>query len=303
MKRALPFIAALVPLLLLALPSASIAPVASAADGASSVWRIQGPEGRLYLAGSIHVLRPDDYPLPAAYDSAWEDSSTLYLELPPEDLDPLRVQAVIAELALVGPDSSLDDFIRGAGGQRQVDEVHRHAADVGVGLAMFQSYRPWFAAISVMQLVMLRAGFDPSLGVDRHFQLRAQREGRTVLGLERLEDQLGIFAGLPADQEVELLLSILRDAGALDEQVLPLLQAWRSGDERSLADLLDDSFEGYPELEHQIVIARNRAWIRELRPLLERPGSHLVVVGALHLVGEHGLVRAFRREGYTITQL
>ena len=46
---------------------------------------------------------------------------------------------------------------------------------------------------------------------------------------------------------------------------------------------------------------RNRAWLTTLRELLEEETRYLVVVGALHLVGEESVVELLRQEGYTVT--
>jgi uncharacterized protein YbaP (TraB family) len=49
---------------------------------AASVWKVTGPTGAtLYLGGSIHALRSDDYPLPPAYNRAFDASSRLAFEV------------------------------------------------------------------------------------------------------------------------------------------------------------------------------------------------------------------------------
>ncbi|MBM4231580.1 MAG: TraB/GumN family protein, partial [Gammaproteobacteria bacterium] len=42
---------------------------------------------------------------------------------------------------------------------------------------------------------------------------------------------------------------------------------------------------------------RNRNWVPQVKALLERDEDTLVVVGALHLVGERGLIALLEREG------
>jgi len=55
-------------------------------DGAGdgSVWVVDGPNGgRLFLCGTIHILREKDYPLAPAYEAAYMYSDKIVLELPP----------------------------------------------------------------------------------------------------------------------------------------------------------------------------------------------------------------------------
>ena len=46
----------------------------------SPVWKIESEQGSLYLAGTIHVLRDSDYPLPAAFDKAYAEAELLAFE-------------------------------------------------------------------------------------------------------------------------------------------------------------------------------------------------------------------------------
>src|SRR4030088_2701140 len=49
---------------------------------ASCIWKVSGPEGgTLYLGGSIHALRSTDYPLPRAFNRAFDASSRLIFEI------------------------------------------------------------------------------------------------------------------------------------------------------------------------------------------------------------------------------
>src|SRR5438105_3001371 len=59
----------------------------NAANAASGcIYKVTGPTGgTLYLAGSWHALRSVDYPLPAAYNRAFDAASRLAFEIAPKD--------------------------------------------------------------------------------------------------------------------------------------------------------------------------------------------------------------------------
>src|SRR4051812_47524379 len=61
---------------------------AGRASAASCVWKVTAPTGgTLYLGGSWHLLRNQDYPLPSSYNAAFDASSALAFEVNPRDLN------------------------------------------------------------------------------------------------------------------------------------------------------------------------------------------------------------------------
>jgi len=79
--------------------------------------------------------------------------------------------------------------------------------------------------------------------------------------------------------------------------------AWRLGDIDYLEQTLLDDVSGYPELYETIVAGRNRLWVDTIEALLEQEEDYLVVVGALHLVGEDGVPQLLEQRGIKITQM
>ena len=55
------------------------------AVASSCVWKVTGPGGgTIYLGGSVHALRSSGYPLPAAYNRAFDASSRVVFEDDPK---------------------------------------------------------------------------------------------------------------------------------------------------------------------------------------------------------------------------
>jgi uncharacterized protein YbaP (TraB family) len=63
--------------------------------------------------------------------------------------------------------------------------------------------------------------------------------------------------------------------------------------------------ERFPGLYRRINVARNDAWVERLDARLRSPGTEdtLVVVGALHLLGEDGVVEKLRARGYEVERI
>ena len=81
-----------------------------------------------------------------------------------------------------------------------------------------------------------------------------------------------------------------------------LVGAWKAGDTVALAGLLSDEFDEFPDLYRRLTVDRNRAWVGRLSDLLDEPDDYLVVVGALHLVGENSVIDLLEQRGYEVVQ-
>ena len=279
-----------------------LAPVAVLADSAVhpvTMWAAEGVSNRVYLLGSVHLLRKQDHPLPRVIDDVYSDAETLYMELDMDDLDPLLMQATINRLGLLDEDTSLRDVM----GDELYAEAAAAATELDIPLEMLERAEPWFAAITVEQLALARIGFNPSYGVEMHLLQKASRDGKTILGLESVEQQLGYLDGLSPGAQRDLLMQTLTEAADLRELMDDLILAWRSGDIDYLGQTLLDDVSGHPELYEAIVASRNRLWADTIDELLERDEDYLVVVGALHLVGEDGVPQLLQRRGVKIEQM
>jgi uncharacterized protein YbaP (TraB family) len=221
------------------------------------------------------------------------------MELDMDDLDPLLMQATINRLGLLDEGTSLRDVM----GDELYEEAMAAAAELEIPLDMLERTEPWLAAITVEQLVLARIGFNPSYGVEMQLLKKATTDGKTILGFESVEQQLGYLDGLSLDAQRALLMQTLSESAAIREIMDDLILAWRSGDIGYLEQTLLEDVSGYPELYDTIVVNRNRLWVDTIDELLKQGEDYLVVVGALHLVGEDGVPRLLQQRGVRITQM
>ena len=150
---------------------------------------------------------------------------------------------------------------------------------------------------------MTGLGFEPGLGVEEQLKARALADHKPIDGLERIEDQLGLFDALPPEEQARLLELTLEDSATSVRDIDALTRAWRRGDARALARLLLREYRHFPSLYEPLVYGRNRNWLPRLEALLQRDDDSLVVVGAMHLVGERGVVELLRQRGHVVEPL
>jgi uncharacterized protein YbaP (TraB family) len=277
-------------------------PAVALADSAGhpvTMWMAEGTSNRVYLLGSVHLLRAQDHPLPQIIDQVYEEAETLYMELDMDDLDPLLMQSTINRLGMLDEETSLRDVM----GDDLYAEATARAAELEMPLEMLERTEPWLAAITVEQLALSRIGFNPSYGVEMHLLKKASGDGKEILGFESVEQQLAYLDRLSLDAQRDLLMQTLTESAAIEELMDDLILAWRSGDIDYLERTLLEDVSGYPELYDTIVANRNRLWVDTIDALLEQREDYLVVVGALHLVGDDGVPRLLEQRGVRITQM
>lgn len=264
-----------------------------------TLWKAQGERNAVYLLGSIHLLRAKDYPLPTVFDSAFSDAEVLLMEIDMDDLDPLSSQSTVNSLGLIHGDSTLRDLM-GEDYYRQASEA---AVAAKIPLDMLSKTEPWFAAMTIEMMALNRIGFDPNLGIEMQMLMNANAEGKEIKGLETLEEQLGYLDGLSMQSQREMLLATLKESAELGEIMDEVILAWRHGDIEFLESELLESFAEQEELNRILVTDRNARWVDHIDTLLDDDDDYLIIVGALHLVGDKGVPKSLARRGIPIQQL
>lgn len=264
-----------------------------------TLWQIQGAHNSVYLLGSIHLLRPQDYPLPSVLESAYDDAEILIMEVDMDDLDPLAAQAAFTKHGVLHDDTTLRDLM----GEDLYEQANAAAMRIDIPLDMLEKTEPWYAAIMVEILILNRIGFDPTLGIDMHMMSKAVTDGKPIHGLETIEEQIQFLDTMSLAAQREMLLSTLEEGAELGEIMDKLIAAWRHGDTGYLNTGLLDGFAEHPELKKAVITDRNARWAEYIDALLDDDDDYLIIVGALHLVGEDGVPERLERKGISVRQL
>jgi uncharacterized protein YbaP (TraB family) len=141
---------------------------------------------------------------------------------------------------------------------------------------------------------------------------RAVQKGVPEVGLEEAVAALEMLSRMSREDQTRLLISAGRAAPFEEDLYSTNLALYESG-QIALIEVFNDwmADEHMPDLELEevndrlmgdLLDGRNAEWLPKLVPMLER-GNAFVAVGALHLVGENGLIAALERRGFTATRL
>jgi uncharacterized protein YbaP (TraB family) len=278
----------------------ALAPASSFARDKHILWAVKGEHNTVYLLGSVHVLRPGDARLPDAAEHAYAESEKLVMEIDLDDPEVSDPQAMLAEMqgaALLPEGQTLRGVLGG-----DYAAVNTQAQGLGLELAMFDRFAPWFVATTLLELELAKRGFSPEYGIEQTLAARAAQDHKPIQGLETAAQQFGMLAGMPLPMQKRFLMMTLDETQQLDEELGELVRAWKDGDTATLARLLSAEFDEFPDLYRTLTVDRNRAWVGEITRLLGDRDDYLVVVGALHLVGRDSVVDLLEKRGYEVVQ-
>lgn len=264
-----------------------------------TLWRAQGINNSVYLLGSIHLLRAEDHPLPTVIDAAYKDAEVLIMELDMDDIDAALTQQLFNQSGVLRDGTTLRDLM----GEESYLRAAAAAKLSDIPIDLLAQSKPWLAAITVEMMALYRIGFNPTLGVEMHLTSRAIADGKPIEGLEAVEEQLAFLDGLSLQAQRDLLIQTLEDSADMAESIEEMIRAWRYGDIDFLESGLLESFAEHEELNEELVTKRNRRWVSQIAELLDDRDDYLVIVGALHLVGEAGVPKLLAQEGIKILQL
>lgn len=264
-----------------------------------SLWSVQSDNSHIYLLGSMHALTPDFYPLYEEFDKAFEQADTLVVEV---NLNAISEQEISIKLQQMGTyqTGSLQENIS----PETLDLLKDYLNNTGQQLSAYNNLRPWFISLQISMQLLSSAGYDPELGIDQHYLYKAIGK-KEILELETFGEQMHILASDPAEIQDLSLRASLQEVDRTSSDLARLIAAWQKGDEDEIFRIATRPIRRYPALEVQLnrlIDARNMKMVDKIRQYLDRPGTYLVIVGALHMGGKNGIINLLRQDFEVIQQ-
>ena len=272
---------------------------AASSNGAGLVYQVEGPNGRFYLAGSMHLLHAERASLPAPLERAYRNSASIVMEIDTDDGDAQDAGARLLEAAQLAPDTSLQALL----GEARWNTVRSALAEAGFDAERASRFEPWGLALLLTQAGFARQGYTSAAGVEQQLTERARRDGKPISGLETAAMQIALLDGLDMNVQRQMLDLTLEEVQEMPQMLDELDDAWRAGDLQRLEALLLEGYRQMPELYTALLVERNRRWVSQIRAWPTTSPPRLVLVGALHVVGEQGLPALLQRAGYTVQRL
>jgi uncharacterized protein YbaP (TraB family) len=272
-----------------------------AQGGELPLWELKGTNNSFVLFGSIHTLRPSDYPLPATFERVYQDADILLMEL---DMDGFDVPGAVQLMQTLGTDPA-GRTLREQIGTLRYNEIAKRAANLNIDMTLINDKEAWYAALLISQIRLMQMGFDTAWGIETRYTAKAVADKKPIEGLETVAEQFGAMDNMSIDTQAQFLLESLDDDDAALSEMQLMVDAWRSGNQLELQGAMLASMNDMPELYQNLVVQRNARWAQKIIELdrNSRNKSYLVIVGGMHLVGKDSLQELLRPAGISYRQL
>lgn len=288
--------------LLIAIPIAGSAPAAVADPPRPLLWKVSDADSSVYLLGSFHLLKKDDYPLSADVERAFADAEHVVFEVAPEELADPSVGPRMLQLAMQPGTAALGKVAPAP----LLQKLRARLTTMGLPAAQLEQFEPWMVSLTMVTSLGQQLGFSPEDGLDRHLMARAKSAGKLTAGLESVDSQLAALDGTPVTEQLLSLEESVADSEDMTARLNELHQAWRSADVAAVERMASEEMRRKtPQTYRLLNVERNRAWIPKVEAMLARGRGQdaLVVVGALHLVGSDGLVEQLQSRGRRVERI
>jgi uncharacterized protein YbaP (TraB family) len=270
----------------------------TAATGKSFLWKVHSGQKVLYLAGSVHALGADSYPLSAAYESAFNSSGTLVEEINLAEAEQLAAAPLLLSKGLYTDGRTFESAV----GKDTATLVATRLKTTGIPMEMIRTMKPWMVMLLITAFEAQKAGLDAALGLDKYFFDKARAASKPVLALETAESQIDRFDKMPETLQEQMLRSTLTELDSQQNSVAAMINAWKTGDAAALEKMSLSSFDGYRGAFSSLIVERNNNWVPQIEACMAKPQPCFVVVGAAHLIGPDGLLTLLKKKGYKIEQ-
>ena len=267
------------------------------------LWEVQAGQNRIYLFGTIHVGRPDFYPLPAAVQSAYRDSDVLALEVDPNN----QQEAMTAVMsAMYSPPDNIENHLP----SELLTRVASLCQSYGLPFDQLRQMKPYLLMFTLTNFEYGKLGFSPEQGLESHFAERASMDGKTLVALESMTQQMQMLDQLSPELQTAMLNITVDEIsnGEVATLASEMIDAWRSGNVDALGAVLSSEENELPDalaaqFHRQFISERNQDMAQKIERMLQSGKRVFVAVGAMHMAGVDGIPATLAAKGYKVKPL
>lgn len=263
----------------------------------SPVWQISKGNNFLYIGGTVHVLGNNDYPLPPAFEEAYNNSKKLIFEVDINKMESPKIQILIATKMKYSDGSTLKDHLK----PETYLALKEYLKPLGIPIITFEDFKPGLVSMMLTIMELQRLGIA-GVGVDKYYNSKAAQDQKSLGKLETIEEQINFLAKMGDGDPDEFIIYTLNEIEQLSEMFQALKEAWRNGDTERLAEIAITPLNKFPDVYEMLIVKRNKAWVPQIEAMLKTKEVEMVLVGALHLAGKDSVLKQLESRGYTVEQ-
>jgi uncharacterized protein YbaP (TraB family) len=238
----------------------------------ASVWEVGKNGNTLYLGGSVHLLRVEDYPMPAAFDYAFDNSAILVVEADVDRVSDTEIaqyqdaKSVLPEgqtLRMVLDDAVYKRLETALGGPGAISEISQ--------------YKPSIVINAIQQAYLQLRGFTEN-GADLYYLTKSKKEEKPVEFLEDIKLQIDLLGGMADGYENEYVSASLDELPQYVYGVIAFVSEWKTGVAAIIEASLRAQETEWPVIYQAMTYDRNMAWIQKIEQYLTTEQVECVIV-------------------------
>lgn len=265
----------------------------------SSVWKAEKNGRHIYLGGALHMLTKADYPLPGEFDLAYNNAQRVYFETDIERLKGPKAAVEMFQALQSKTGQTLHQSLK----PETLRMLKTHFKDRKLSVKQFKNYSPSGLYFALNSMELQRQGLA-GVGVDMHFAKRARLQNKATSKLETIDQHLSFLSKIAGGNNDKLIQNGLRDTKTMSSMVSLLKKIWRSGSrENYRTHIVDPYRQYYPTAYKVLLLERNNSWMPKIEAMFSTPEVEFVLVGAMHLIGPHGILQRLEAKGYVVEPL
>jgi len=271
------------------------------------LWKISGNglTQPSYIFGTHHLASPDFLDNITGFKNALESTDQVVGELIITPAAKTEMQIKMQQAAMMPEGQSYTDILSADDYKKLDDGLN---ALFKTGLNSFGKFKPGMISMlySIILYSMAEPGFNPNTHepLDAIIQVRGEEMGKTILGLETIEDQIyALFESETMEDQIQTLICGLENVDWSKDAMTNINKLYK---EKALAKIYDLAFNnnGDPcptslKMQSALNEDRNKKWLEKL-PAIMKDKPSFVAVGALHLGGDVGILNQLEKMGYTV---
>lgn len=275
----------------------------------SFLWRLETGSNQSYILGSIHFLKKSMYPLKPVIEKAFADADVLAVEA---DISAAKMAGHL-KMTMEKSQYSGNETLEKNLSEKTFQLAREMLQKFGIDIQFYQKFKPWFLALTISGLEVMKLGYDPNFGVDKYFIDRVTGVGdqtgfgkKEIYELEGIEYQINLFDAFTREEGEYFLLGTLKEVAGYEAEIEELVNAWLIGDVSTMERILRRSVAEYPVLTpmyKKFIDLRNRQMSEKILSWMKIPKTFFIVVGAAHLVGENGILKLLASRGVRLEQM
>lgn len=286
------FLKALFTLILIAVSSNAVAK--------SPVFKVSKGDDHLFIGGTIHLLSEQDYPLPSAFDKSYKNSDSIIFETDIAAAQSPEMQMKILPIMMNPTGTSLKSQIS----DESYQLLTSYLTEQKLPIETFDMLTPIGVSLTLLAIELQKRGITGANGVESFYNLRGKNDSKEFEQLESIDEQVSFIKKMGEGDPDMIIKSSISEMKNLNKMWDSMVSAWKQGNFKELEAIgITPMLKDFPEMYQYLLVDRNNRWMKKIKPMFGDQDIEFIMVGALHLVGEDGLIEQLKELGYKVEQL